>query len=61
MMQALDEALAGMGAPYEIEIYPGADHAFGFPERPTYHKPSAERHWERMFALFDRSLRVQSR
>jgi len=59
MIEALDQSLAKGSVSYEIEIYPEADHAFGFPERPTYHKPSAERHWERMFALFDRRLRAR--
>lgn len=40
----------------EVEIYPGAEHGFAFPQRPAYNKPAAERHWERMFALFDRKL-----
>jgi len=40
----------------EVEVYPGAEHGFAFPQRPAYHKPSAERHWERMFALFRRRV-----
>lgn len=40
----------------EVEIYPGAEHGFAFPQRPAYHKVSAERHWERMFALFRRRV-----
>jgi len=43
-------------APHEVEVYPGADHAFGFPQRKAFHKASAERHWERLFALFGRRL-----
>ena len=27
-----------------------------FPERPVYDKVAAERHWERLFALFRRCL-----
>ncbi len=41
-----------------IEIYPDTEHGFAFPQRPAYNKGAAERHWERMFALFDRRLRV---
>ena len=39
-----------------IEIYPRAEHGFAFPARHLYHKASAERHWERLFALFRRNL-----
>jgi carboxymethylenebutenolidase len=45
---------AGLEA--EVEIYPGTEHGFAFPERPTYDKASAERHWERVLALFRRRL-----
>jgi carboxymethylenebutenolidase len=54
----LDRALGKAGIEYRIEWYPGAQHGFAFPEREgVYDKPSAERHWERLFALFDRRLR----
>jgi carboxymethylenebutenolidase len=39
-----------------IEMYPEAHHGFAFPQRKVYHKPSAERHWERWFDLFGRTL-----
>jgi carboxymethylenebutenolidase len=43
---------------HRIEWYPGAEHGFAFPQRAgIYHKPSAERHWERLFALFERNLK----
>ena len=42
---------------YRIEWYPGAQHGFAFPERKrVFDQPSAERHWERLFALFRRNL-----
>lgn len=44
------------GGNAEVEIYPGAQHGFAFPQRPAYHKPSAERHWERLFSLFREGL-----
>jgi carboxymethylenebutenolidase len=40
-----------------LEWYPGTEHGFAFPLRPVYDKEAAERHWERLFALFDRNLR----
>lgn len=45
------------GTNYRVEIYPGTDHGFAFPGRPAHNKAAGERHWERMFALFDRNLR----
>ncbi len=43
---------------HRIEWYPGAEHGFAFPQREgIYHKPSAERHWERLFALLERNLK----
>jgi len=50
------DACAQWGVPHRLETYP-AQHGFTFPERFCYDKPSAERAWERVFALFDRRLR----
>ena len=36
--------------------FPGAEHGFAFPQRACYDKPSAERHWTRLFSLFNRNL-----
>jgi len=40
----------------ELEIHPGVHHGFAFPERHCYDKPAAERHYERLFALYARNL-----
>ena len=40
----------------EVEIYPAAEHGFAFPQRAAYNKDAAERHWERLSALFRRRL-----
>ncbi len=48
---------AGRRAPHRLEWYPGAQHGFAFPLRAgIYDKPSAERHWARLFTLFARHL-----
>lgn len=40
-----------------VEWYPGTEHGFAFPLRDgIFNKASAERHWERLFALFKRNL-----
>jgi carboxymethylenebutenolidase len=44
------------GSPGEIELYPGVHHGFAFPQRWCYDKPAAERHWERLIALYRRRL-----
>ncbi len=57
MVDGLEAHLAAIGANARVERYPGAHHGFAFPERATvYDKASAERHWERLFALFARNL-----
>ncbi len=55
---ALPKIMSAAGVKHRIEIYPDSEHGFAFPKRPAYNKAAAERHWERMFALFDRRLRV---
>ena len=58
MIEALDNHLRETGANYRIETYPQTAHGFVFPGREgIYHKAAAERHWERLFALFARSLK----
>ena len=59
---ALEAELSKAGVDYRIEWYPGAQHGFAFPEREgVYDEVSAERHWERLFALFERRLEAGRR
>ena len=51
---ALRGSVQGLHA--EVELFPKAEHGFAFPQRPAYDKASAERHWERLFALWRRNL-----
>jgi len=44
------------GSPGELEIYPGVHHGFAFPQRKVYDRAAAERHWERLIALYRRRL-----
>ncbi len=53
---ALEQYLAGAGISHRVELYPGAEHGFAFPQRHCYDKAAAERHWERLFDLFRRNL-----
>jgi carboxymethylenebutenolidase len=54
----LQAALETAGTPHRIEWYPGVEHGFVFPLRAgVYDRSAAERHWERLFSLFERALR----
>src|SRR5437899_3367323 len=55
--EIIDKLTAAMkGSNNEVEIYPGTHHGFAFPKRPVYHRDAAERHWERLLALYRRNL-----
>jgi carboxymethylenebutenolidase len=56
MVETLRKSLEESHANAEIEIYFGVEHGFAFPQRPAYEKAAAERHWERLIALFRRQL-----
>jgi carboxymethylenebutenolidase len=56
MVEQLHGLFAKAGIPGELEIYPGVHHGFAFPQRKIYDKPAAERHWERLIALYRRRL-----
>ena len=55
--EIIDKLTAAVkGANAEVEVYPGTHHGFAFPKRPVYHRDAAERHWERLLALYRRNL-----
>jgi carboxymethylenebutenolidase len=56
LVQNLKASLAADKIDAEVEIYPGVEHGFAFPQRPAYDKDAAERHWERLSALYRRRL-----
>lgn len=56
MIGPLRDALKADGVNAEVEVYPGTHHGFAFPNRPVYDKAAAERHWERLLALYRRQL-----
>ena len=57
LIDELPGVLDAAGVTHRIEVYPDTEHGFAFPERAVYRKAAGERHWERLFALFDRRLR----
>ena len=56
MVEELRALFKKAGSPGELEVYPGVHHGFAFPQRKVYDKPAAERHWERLIALYRRKL-----
>ncbi len=56
MVEEMRQLFVKSGAAGEIEIYPGAHHGFAFPGRWCYDVAAAERHWERLVALYRRRL-----
>ncbi|MCK9542446.1 MAG: dienelactone hydrolase family protein [Novosphingobium sp.] len=64
MAYALRDAIAADGIAGEVEIYPGLDHGFVFPSRKAgmgsvlapYDRNGDLRHWERLIALFRRTI-----
>jgi carboxymethylenebutenolidase len=56
MVDELRSLFERAGSPGEIELYRGVHHGFAFPQRWCYDKPAAERHWERLIALYRQRL-----
>jgi carboxymethylenebutenolidase len=57
VVRQLPGVLEAAGVRGRVEVYPGTDHGFAFPERAAvYLKSAGERHWERLLALFARNL-----
>ena len=56
MVEQLRGSLADQGERIEVELYPNVEHGFAFPQRAAYNKDAAERHWERLVALYRRRL-----
>jgi carboxymethylenebutenolidase len=54
---AIRSAMERTGVPFEVVIYPGADHAFFNDTGQRYHAPSATDAWRRTVAWFDRYLK----
>jgi carboxymethylenebutenolidase len=56
MIDKVRQSMQEDGAHAEVEIYPRTHHGFAFPKRPVYDRDAAERHWERLLALYRRQL-----
>jgi carboxymethylenebutenolidase len=56
IIEQVKQGMKDHAAKAEVEIYPGTHHGFAFPKRPVYDRDAAERHWERLLALYRRNL-----
>jgi carboxymethylenebutenolidase len=45
------------GIKHEVKVFPGTEHGFAFPERAIYNTLAAEETWDKMFAMWDRTLK----
>jgi carboxymethylenebutenolidase len=54
--EVLKESFASAKLSAEIEVYPAA-HGWCPPDTRVYNKDQSERAWERMLALFEKTLR----
>jgi len=52
----MEKALVERGVTFETEWHRGALHGFGVPGGDSYHEQASERVWERLQALFSRTL-----
>ena len=56
-IDVLRDGLDAAGVDYRLDIYPGTEHGFCFPERKwCYVEDAAEDVWRHTFAMFDRQL-----
>ncbi|MDM0072656.1 dienelactone hydrolase family protein [Variovorax sp. J31P207] len=57
-LDAVRQVISDTGISGTVEIYPQRDHGFAFPARKAFHKGASELHWERLFHMFERTLRI---
>ena len=55
-MKIMDQAMSDVGINYRIDFMKGAMHGFAPPGGDRYNREAAEKHWERVHAMFRRNL-----
>ena len=56
-IETLDKLFAGQGdVKYRAIVHAGTEHGYALPDRDIFHKPSYDRDWEHIFAMFRRQL-----
>ncbi|MCP5178923.1 MAG: dienelactone hydrolase family protein [Pseudomonadales bacterium] len=56
VIPALRSELQKHGVRHTIDIYPGTEHGFCFPQRPAYNEAAAEQAWTAVFEMYQRTL-----
>jgi carboxymethylenebutenolidase len=54
-IKIVEAALAEAGVTHTSELYEGAPHGFTMTDTAMYHEEGEKRHWNRLFALLDRT------
>jgi carboxymethylenebutenolidase len=52
----LERALDAAGARYRSEVYRGAAHGYTMADTPAYDEAAAQRHYDELFALLERTI-----
>jgi carboxymethylenebutenolidase len=60
-VREFEQVLEVLGKEYEIEIYPGAGHAFADPAAPNYNPQVAEMAWSRVLEFLNSHLKGNNR
>jgi len=55
--EKLEAAFTSAGIAHQIEDYPGVLHGWVPSDTPVHDKAAEEKHWQRLFALFDETLK----
>ena len=55
-MRPFIEAVSGLGDRVAIDVLPGANHGYTWPDAPSYSESAAERAWSQTLALFSTAL-----
>ena len=56
-IERLRNELTRLGKKFEMETYPSAAHGFTMADLPVYNAEALSKHWQKLFALFDRNLK----
>jgi carboxymethylenebutenolidase len=53
----LEGLLKKHGIKHKLKVFRGTEHGFAFPERAIYNSLAAEETWDKMFAMWERTLK----
>lgn len=57
VIPTLKKALDDNHVSYKLDVWPGTEHGFCFPQRPAYAKDAAEKVWALVFDMYERRLK----